>query len=118
MKGDWKDALAALQGSMPREEDEKVSEVSVSSSSSGSGDRKSSKGKINIAYERKGRGGKSATIIYGFAETESDEEISALATRLKQRLGTGGSARGGEILLQGDVREKVKPLLRQEGYKI
>lgn len=122
MNGDWKDALAALQGSLPSGEDREEKGERKESGEIGKSedrDRKvSSKGKINVSMEKKGRGGKTATIVYGFAETVSDEEIAGLATRLKQRLGTGGSSRGGEILLQGDVREKVKPLLRAEGYKI
>ncbi len=72
------------------------------------------KEKLNVSMEKKGRGGKTATIIYGF--TSDDEEIASVAAVLKRRLGIGGSSRGGEILLQGDVREKVKPVLREMGY--
>ncbi len=59
--------------------------------------------------ERKGRGGKTATIIEGFPGT--DDELKALATRLKQQLGVGGSARDGEILIQGDCRTRLRELL-------
>lgn len=73
--------------------------------------------KITVAFERKGRGGKSATIIADFPPEVTDDEIAVLAARLKQRLGTGGSSRGGEILIQGDKREQLRPLLAAEGYK-
>ena len=72
--------------------------------------------KLQVVLERKGRAGKTATIVCGFPATFSDEEIASLAARLKQRLGTGGSARGGEILIQGDKRSAVVDLLRAEGY--
>ena len=72
--------------------------------------------KLQVVIERKGRAGKTATIIAGF--TCSDEEVADLATRLKTRLGTGGSARGGEILLQGDRRKDVIDFMRANGYKI
>lgn len=62
--------------------------------------------------ERKGRGGKTATIIEGF--TGTDDELKALATRLKQQLGVGGSARGGEILIQGDCRQRLREILAKE----
>lgn len=74
------------------------------------------KPKLHISIERKGRGGKTATIIDGFPDSMPDSEIAALAARLKQKLGTGGSARGGEILIQGDRRNDLLPLLRAEGY--
>ncbi|MDE6512649.1 MAG: translation initiation factor [Muribaculaceae bacterium] len=73
-------------------------------------------GKLIVDIERKGRAGKTATIISGF--TLPDEEIKRLATELKSKLGTGGSARGGEILIQGERREAVCNLLRAMGYKV
>ena len=69
-----------------------------------------------VSMERKGRGGKTATIISGF--TMDDSEVAEIASRLKSRLGTGGSARGGEILIQGDRREDVAAWLRGQGYKV
>ncbi len=69
-----------------------------------------------LSMERKGRGGKTATIISGF--TWPDDRIAALASTLKSRLGTGGAARGGEILIQGDRRDDVARLLRQQGHLV
>ena len=77
---------------------------------------KRKKEKLNIIYERKGRAGKPATIICGFAETTSDAEIEELAKDLKKRLGAGGSVRGGEILIQGDKRAALSTLLKEKGY--
>lgn len=71
---------------------------------------------VAIHYERKGRHGKEATILTGL-DSLSDEALADLASTLKRRLGTGGSARGGEILLQGDRREEVRGILDSLGYR-
>ena len=65
--------------------------------------------------ERKGRGGKQATIITGF--TCDDEALKQVASTLKRALGVGGSARGGEILIQGDFRQRVLDELTALGFK-
>lgn len=69
-----------------------------------------------VELDRKGRRGKEATIISGF--TSDDEGVAAIASQLKSRLGTGGSSRGGEILIQGDRRQQVVPLLTALGFKV
>lgn len=71
--------------------------------------------RLDIILEKKGRGGKQATIISGWQD--SDEALLDLAATLKKRLATGGSARGGEILIQGDRRKDVLSLLKELGYK-
>ncbi len=71
--------------------------------------------RLDIILEKKGRGGKVATIVTGFAI--NDDEVSALASKMKASLGTGGSARGGEILIQGDKRDAVLNFLTKQGYK-
>lgn len=65
---------------------------------------------FKIFYERKGRGGKEATIIE-CPDAMDDESVSSLAKILKNTLGTGGSARGNEILLQGDRRHSLPEAL-------
>lgn len=109
MKNDWQGALGALlnSGNLPEGEDVTAEKTA---------EKAPSKGRLVISYERKGRGGKEATIISGF--TESHEEVAALASQLKSKLGTGGSARGGEILIQGNRREQLIPMLRKLGYRI
>jgi len=66
--------------------------------------------------ERKGRGGKVVTIIEGFIGTSDD--LKDLAKLLKNKCGTGGSAKDGEIIMQGDIRNKVVDILKKEGYKV
>ena len=70
---------------------------------------------LEVHLEKKHRGGKTAVIIKGF--TGSDEELQALAKKLKSNIGTGGSAKEGEIIIQGDQRQKVMDLLQNWGYK-
>lgn len=72
-------------------------------------------GRLDIGIERKGRSGKTATLITGW--TLSDEQLLEIAASLKKRLATGGSARGGDILIQGDRRKDVLTLLTHLGYK-
>lgn len=71
---------------------------------------------LHIVMERKGRGGKTATIIEGFAC--SAERLRDIAASLKKSLGTGGSTRGSEILIQGDRREEAARQLRDMGFKV
>lgn len=78
-------------------------------------EKTSSQPRLDIILEKKGRGGKIATIVTGF--TMTDEEVDSLASKMKSSLGTGGSARGGEILIQGDKRDAVLKFLTKQGYK-
>ncbi len=71
--------------------------------------------RMDVILEKKGRAGKQATIVTGFQG--SDDELLELASAIKRRLATGGSARGGEILIQGDRRRDVVALLTELGYK-
>ncbi|MBO4870399.1 MAG: translation initiation factor [Muribaculaceae bacterium] len=71
---------------------------------------------VHIVLEKKGRNGKQATIITDFLC--DDDALKKLARQLKQLCGVGGSARGGEILLQGDQRETVKQHLLSLGFKV
>lgn len=71
------------------------------------------KARLDVLLDKKGRKGKAATIVVGF--TIPDEQVEDVARRLRQRLGTGGSSRGGEILIQGDKRREVAAELAATG---
>lgn len=64
--------------------------------------------------ERAGRGGKTVTLVRGFIG--SSDDLQALCKLLKQKCGVGGSAKDGEIIIQGDHRQKLVELLKREGY--
>ena len=69
---------------------------------------------LRIELDKRHRNGRTATLITGFIG--SDDDLKELAKLLKTKCGVGGSARDGEILIQGDLRQKVKEILTKEGY--
>ncbi|MGC4231574.1 MAG: translation initiation factor [Niabella sp.] len=71
--------------------------------------------KLRLQLETKHRGGKTATVVLGFVGTEND--LEALGKKLKSFCGTGGSAKDGEIIIQGDHREKMLQWFQKNGYK-
>jgi translation initiation factor 1 len=70
---------------------------------------------LRITLETKHRAGKTVTLVTGFIGTE--EDMATLGKQLKNQCGTGGSAKDGEIILQGDHREKVRGWLQKNQYK-
>ena len=72
------------------------------------------KQKLRVSIERHHRGGKTVTLVKGFVGT--DDDLQELAKKIKTKCGTGGSAKEGEIVIQGEIKEKVVALLQGMGY--
>lgn len=109
---DWRDILSA---SLSDEDRSQLAEETAASETASPAEPEQ-KGALEIVVERKGRAGKTATIVCGF--TVNDARLKDIATKLRQQLGCGGSSRNGEILLQGDRRESACRLLRTLGFKV
>ena len=75
----------------------------------------SSEQKLKIRLDTKHRAGKAVTLVEGFIGTTAD--IEELGKKLKSFCGTGGSVKDGEIIVQGDNREKILQWLQKNGYK-
>ena len=71
---------------------------------------------LKIWLETKHRGGKAVSLVAGFVGP--DEDLQALGKQLKTACGTGGSAKDGEIIIQGDNRDKILQWLLKNGYKL
>jgi translation initiation factor 1 len=70
---------------------------------------------LRVILDKSGRAGKQVTLVTGFVGKTSD--LETLTKLLKTKCGVGGSAKDGEIILQGDLRDKVVQALTKEGYK-
>lgn len=70
--------------------------------------------KLRVSIEKKGRGGKTVTLINGFIGTEDD--LKELGKLLKTKCGVGGSVKDGEIIIQGEFKQRIIELLKTEGY--
>ena len=106
-KNDWKDRLNVVYSTNPdfsydtgeQEEPETLQKNAQ---------------KLRVRIEKNHRGGKSVTIVSGFTGCEAD--LKELGKMLKTKCGVGGSAKDGELLVQGEFKEKVVELLKKEGY--
>lgn len=70
--------------------------------------------KLRVSIEKNHRGGKTVTLVKNFVGC--DDDFKELARLLKTRCGVGGSAKDGEIIVQGDFKARVIEILKQEGY--
>ena len=111
---DWKEKLNSLYDSLPKSEEIVEPDGRDAACHVSTVANKPQKQTLRVELDK--RKGKSATLITEFEG--SDAELKELARQLKIACGVGGSARGGEILIQGDFRTKATSLLEEMGYKI
>ncbi|MAC95071.1 MAG: translation initiation factor [Flavobacteriales bacterium] len=71
---------------------------------------------LRVYLDRKNRGGKTATLVKNFIGSEDD--LNDLGKMLKSACGVGGSVKDGEIIIQGEKRDKVMQILEKKGYKV
>ena len=71
---------------------------------------------LEAHFSNKGRGGKTVTVVKGFEG--NDEDLKQLGKLLKQKCGVGGSVKDGEIIVQGNYRDKIMEILKKEGYNV
>ena len=71
---------------------------------------------LEAHFSNKGRGGKTVTIVKGFQGSAAD--LKTLAKLLKTKCGVGGAVKDGEIIVQGNYRDKIITILEKEGYAV
>ena len=104
---DWKDRLNVVYSTNP---DYQYENIGVEEAET----LPQNQQKLRVSIEKKGRGGKTVTLVRGFIGTE--EDLKELGKLLKTKCGVGGSAKEGEIIIQGDFKQRIIDLLKAEGY--
>lgn len=110
MKNDWKQRLNVVYSTNPDFKYEQVDDIDEPET------LPADKQKLVVSIDRRNRGGKQVTLVSGFVGTE--ESLAELGKMLKKKCGVGGSAKDGEILIQGDFRDRVVDILRVAGYGV
>lgn len=106
-KNDWKDRLNVVYSTNPNYEYENLNEEEDET-------LEKQQQKLRVSIEKKGRGGKTVTLITGFIGKEDD--LKELGKLLKTKCGVGGSTKDGEIIIQGEFKQRIIDLLKAEGY--
>ena len=107
MENDWKKRLGIVYSTNPdfefEKEEEEIQETPDPSSQ-----------KLYVSLDKKNRKGKAVTLISGF--TGNEQDLKSLGKMLKTKCGVGGTVKEGNILIQGDFRDRVIEMLSNEGY--
>ena len=106
-ENDWKSRLGVVYSTNPDFQYETEADSETETLPPG-------KQRLLVAIDRRNRGGKQVTLVTGFVGKADD--LKELGKALKTRCGVGGSAKDGEITVQGDFRDKVVALLKEMGY--
>ena len=104
---DWKDRLNVVYSTNPNFKYETTEEPEATT-------LPPQQQRLRVSLDRKNRGGKTVTLITGFIGTEDD--LKALGKLLKGSCGVGGTAKDGEIIIQGDFKQRILDLLKAKGY--
>ena len=105
----WKDRLSAVYSTNPDfkfPENENTELATLPAN----------KQNLIVAIERKNRGGKTVTLVKGFVGSEDD--LADLGKKIKTKCGVGGTAKEGEIIIQGEFKTRIADLLKEWGYKV
>ena len=108
MAKDWKERLGVVFSTNPdfdyEHEEEETQETLAPSEQ-----------QLKVLLDRKKRKGKTVTLVEGFVGSE--EDLKELGKLLKSKCGVGGSVKDGEILIQGDFKNRIVEILKNEGYR-
>lgn len=104
---DWKERLNVVYSTNPDFKYETAEEEIIETP-------EKSRQKLRVSIEKKGRGGKTVTLVSGF--TGRGEDLKELGKLLKTKCGVGGSVKEGEIIIQGEFKQRIIELLKSEGY--